>query len=290
MKNSLFMRLVALFVGLWAWAPALSQSASPAPTASAVAYRLKHPGEAMRTKYVLLVETWKANHQAFIRDHPDLFREQVRQVFLSYVVNPRDVRVEIAPTTQEQLQRGFFPHIVFEFHDGDFDTGRVHHLLVDMKDVQLDFENVLLWDRIRFANQGHIEYLCEIGEEDLNNAIFKSGERKKLKIKNARIELSDGSMRLSGRVPHGLGSTNVRVDGSMKVVDGSKIHFTPTSLKLSILPMPAFVAREIFSRINPIADLTKLKFDATPDLIMSKTNKLFVLTKGMQAEVEKGGP
>ena len=283
--------LLALLLGL-AHANARAQSPAPSPSASGTVASKDHPGAEIRQKYALLVETWKANHQAFVRDHPDEFRDQVKNVLLSYVQNPRDVRVEIAPTTQPQLQRAFFPHIVFEFRDGDFDTGRVRHLLVDMRDVQLSFEDVLLWDRIRFVNQGKIEYICEIAEEDLNSAIFKSAEsqKKKSNFRNAHIELRNGSMRLSGRVSHALGSTNVRVDGTMKVVEGNKINFLPTALKLSILPLPGFVAREIFSRINPIADLARLKFDATPDLILSRQNRLYVLTKGMQAQIGKESP
>lgn len=270
MKNALLMLVLA---------PALAFAAAPAP-------HVKYPGAEIRQKYVLLVETWKANHQGFIRDHPDLFRKHVHDVFLSYVVNPASVRVEIAETTQEQLQQGFFPHIVFEFRDGDFDTGKVKHLFVDMKDVQLDFENLLLWDRIRFVKQGNIQYICEITEDDLNNAIFKA-DKKKMPLRNPRIELREGTMKLSGGYKHALGTTNVRLEGSMKLVEGTKIHFQPTSLKLSILPIPGFVYRQIFEKVNPIADLAKLKFDATPDLITTRQDRLYVLTKGMMDQIGK---
>ncbi len=247
------------------------------------------PGEALRTQYGLTAATWKANYPKILADDPNRMRLHLEQVMYSYVQNPREVRVEIAPTTPAQLLEGFFPRIQFEFRDGLFDSGQVSHLVVDMRNVKLSYEELLLNDRIRFVDQGKVDYLCEVSEEQLNHAIFEQGG-KKMNVKNPKIELRNGSIRFSGRVKHGLGSTNVRVDGSMKVVDGTKIFFQPSSMKLSILPMPGFVAREIFSHLNPIADLSRLQMKAAPDLIVSRTDRLFVLTHGMEPLVPKDKP
>jgi len=256
--------------------PAPAASPSPMPV---------HPGDVLRRKYGLLAQTWKSILPRIIEDDPEQIREHLRQVFYSYVVNPKQVTVEIVPTTREQLLAGVFPRVQFEFHDGQFDTGTVRHLVADMHDVTLNYEDLLLNDRIRFDHEGKIDYLCEVDEAEFNRAIFDAD--RKMNVRNPHIELRDGSLRFTGKVKHGLGTTSVRVDGCMKVVDHTKIFFQPSSLKLGILPMPGFIAREIFSRLNPIADLSKLKMNATPDLIVSRPARLFVLTRGMENLVGK---
>ena len=279
MKNALLWAVMTVLVAAHACA---------ATGSSPVSYDAK-PGEALRAKYGLLVQTWRDRLPKILEDDPEQVRKQVERVLHAYVVNPREVRVQIAPTSAEQLAEGSFPRIVFEFRDGMFDTGKVTHLLADMRDVQLNYEELLLYDRIRFEKPGHVEYICEITEKELNHAIFELGD-KKLNVKNPHIELRRETLRFTGRVPHMLGSTNVRVDGTMKVVNGTKIHFVPSALRLSIMPMPGFVAREIFQRINPIADLDRLKMKATPDLIVSRTDRLYILTRGMQSEIGKDRP
>jgi hypothetical protein len=82
-----------------------------------------------------------------------------------------------------------------------------------------------------------------------------------------------------------VGLTNVRVDGNFET-QAHKLNFVPTGLKVSILPIPGFVTRQIFSRLNPIADFTKLYIKAEPDYIRSVPGRLYVITKGMKDKIQ----
>lgn len=237
-------------------------------------------GYPFRLKHNLTEFTFKDTVAKVLREDPAGVREHLRKVFLSYVENPADARVDIAPTTSAELAAGHFPRIVFEFRRGLFESVLVEHLYSEFVDCELNYLELLVHDRIRLVKQGRIDYLTEIHEVDLNKAIFNSS--KKLKIRNPRLELREGSLRFSGDVRHGLGHTFVRVDGTMRLVDRNKINFQPNSLKVGVLPMPGFVAREVFQRLNPVADLTKLKFSAPPDLIVPRPDKLFILTKALE--------
>lgn len=246
-------------------------------------------GYPFRLKHNLTEFTFKDTVAKVLAEDPEGVREHLRKVFLSYVEKPEEVKVDVAPTTKEQMVAGRFPRIVFEFRRGLFESILVEHLYSEFVDCELNYLELLVHDRIRLLKQGRIDYFTEIHEPDLNKAIFNSS--KKMNVRNPRLELRDGSLTFSGRVKHALGSNYVRVDGTMRLVDKTKIHFQPNGLKVGVLPLPGFVAREVFQRINPVADLTKLKFSAPPDLIVPRRDKLFILTKRLEDRLpERAGP
>lgn len=261
---------------------ALATGLTPA-CAGAPIPREQRLGYAFRLKHNLTENNFKSVIPQVLEEAPDEVRDHLKRVFLSYVEKPEQVRVDIAPTTHEQLKEGRFPRIVFEFKRGLFETIQIEHLYAEFVGSKLNYEELLVNDRIRVLDQGRIDYITEIDEADLNKAVFNSG--KKLNVRNPRIELRNGSVRFSGNVKHGLGYTFVRVDGTMRVVDKTKIHFQPSSLKIGFLPLPQLVAREVFQRINPVADLAKLSFTATPDLIVPRQDRIFVLTRALQDEI-----
>jgi hypothetical protein len=268
-------RTFAAFILAWWSLGGLSVAGADLPLA--LTQQLGYP---FRLKHNLTEVNYKDTVAKVLREDPAGVREHLRKVFLSYVVNPEDAKVEIAPTTPAELSAGHFPRIVFEFRRGLFESILVEHLYSEFVDCQLNYLELLVHDRIRLVKQGRIDYLTEIHEADLNKAIFNSS--KKLKMRNPKLELREGSLVFSGYAKHGLGHTFVRVDGTMKLVDKNKINFQPNGLKVGVLPMPGFITREVFQRLNPVADLTKLKFSAPPDLIIPRPDKLFILTKALE--------
>jgi hypothetical protein len=234
-------------------------------------------GYGFRAKFGILEETWKTAYPKAAEQDPEAVRDFIRQVFLSYVEKPREVKVELAPTTQEQLAQGRFAWIRFSFQDGLFDSIPVKRLESEFRDVQLNVHDLTCVDRIRLIEHKKIDYYVEVTEADMNTAVFTSGGKLK-NVRNPRMELNENSIRFSGGVKRLFGYTNVRVDGMLKVVDKNKINFVPSALKVGVVPLPGFVTREIFQRINPLADLGRLNMNAPPDHIIVRPDRVCILT------------
>jgi hypothetical protein len=254
--------------------------ATAATAAVAIAAAVAPTGTVLRQRFSLAPPTLRTGVYRIVAEDPEQLREHIRQVFLSYVDQPREAAVDLAPTGKAELMQGLFAHMRFAFRDGGFEGISISRALLSLKGAVLDLGEVLLFDRLRFKSPGKVEFLLEISEAELNRFVFGA---RKLNVINPRIELRNESIRFSGKVKSGLGYTPVQVEGGFKIVGGAKIHFLPSRTKVFGVPIPGFVSREVFDRINPIADMERLKIKAHPDLIRSRRGRLFILTDGMKA-------
>jgi len=234
---------------------------------------------ALRQRYDIRPENLRLNLYRIVNQNPEVLRDCVRESFRSYIEQPEKILIDLAPTSRFDLLQGNFSRIRFEFTSGKFEGILVNRTEVDIGRPVINLFELLLHDRLRFRAQGPVDFLVEISEAELNRSIF-SGTKGHTLI-DPHVQLRDGSIRFSAKVRYGLGTTSIRVDGSFKLVQGTQIHFVPSGLKVSILPIPGFVARQVFDRLNPIADLSRVSFKALPDIILSRPGRLFILTSGM---------
>ncbi|MBI4840530.1 MAG: DUF2993 domain-containing protein [candidate division NC10 bacterium] len=251
-------------------------SAAPAPPSP-----LK-PAEALRQKYQLTPATLKRSIFKIVNEDPDGLRQTVGAVLKAYVEAPREFDVELAPTNRFDLMQGSFSWVKLSMSGGLFEKIGISHAAVELTNAVLDMGELLLADRLRLRSYRSLEFLVEVSEAELNRFVF--AEAKSPSVQFPKVELKNGTIRVSAHV-RSFGK--VALEGAFEVVEGSKINFVPSSLRVGILPLPGFVTRALLNRVNPVADLTKLNIKVRPDLIVSRPGRLFVLTTGMKKVLEK---
>lgn len=242
---------------------------------------------ALRARFGIGRDTHREGILRMVRREPELLQERVRQAFIAYFERPLEIRVELGPQTTVQGFSGTFPHIRLRVRDAVYEGILVSRVVIHLSEVMVDLSQLLFDDRLRFRRLGRYQFYVEIGERELNRYLFASG--RSLSVETPRVELRDSGIRLSGRVRSPLGWTHIRVDGRFEVADETRINFVASGLKVAGLPLPGLIAREVFNRINPVADLARLNLRVKPDRIVTRTRRLSVLTHGMEQFLNEAG-
>ncbi|HVK03129.1 MAG TPA: DUF2993 domain-containing protein [Armatimonadaceae bacterium] len=129
----------------------------------------------------------------------------------------------------------------------------VGKLTLDLRDVSVDRKAGTLED------VGATRFSALLGERALNDYV----RRQRTDVRDLRVSLGkDARLTVRAR-PELLGypTLPVEVRGTLKprgIAGGTTLDFVPDRARLSILPIPLFVAEHVAARLNPVVDLSGL--------------------------------
>jgi uncharacterized protein YpmS len=165
-------------------------------------------------------------------------------------------------------------------------NGHMRHVRIEGTDVQIDpkltvAQIVIDMDDVHY---NHKRQITRIGStlfkasvtEAMVNHFAEQGQAKEYK---AKATLTDGSVKVDC-VARLLGAgMPVSFTGKPQIAHGNKINFVVDSASAAHLSIPAAIANKILDRVNPIIDMSTMKFPVTLDTISVKQGSIDVSGK-----------
>lgn len=152
-------------------------------------------------------------------------------------------------------------------------NGRINKLKIEGEEVQIDPK--LLVDRLmvdmddvhfnpKTREVQRVEktiFQATVSEEAINKYITQSDASEY----NASVKLEPGKVQVAF-VPRVLGvNVAVSLTGKPEIIHGDKVNFVADSGSVAHLPVPSYVINKVLDKINPILDLSTMKFPVTLD-------------------------
>lgn len=262
----------------------------PTPTDTSPAPPAIPPGIALsariREEFELTPENFDRKFYRVPSTAPELVMERIKLAFLAYIEGPRNLRYETSPPVPRLLMQGKIEKVEIEFEDGVYDGTRIERAYAKLERIQIDYRELIFNDKLRFREQGKVDFLFLIPEDQLNAIIQRTGAKSK-KLRSPKLTLAKDLIQFSGELKSPVGFTSFRLSGRFVVKQKDEIHFEPERLKVGILPVPGLLSRTLFDRVNPIANLEELYIQVRPELIQSYPGRLYVLTGGLKPMMER---
>lgn len=162
--------------------------------------------------------------------------------------------------------------------------GKIDQLIIDGTEVQInenlciDHMNIVM-NKVRFNPQTHkvkevesTTFEGELTSKTINSYISKDKDSKY----KAQIRLEDGKV-IVDAAPGLLGiSVPVSIKGSPVIREDTKVNFVADEASLSIIPVPAFIVNRLLNGVNPVLDMSQMKFPVTIKDITIKKDKIIV--------------
>jgi len=199
----------------------------------------------------------------------------VRHALPDYIGPARSYSVNVHGDSAAIL-KGRIERLEIEGEDVQVDPKlSIGHLYVDMRNVRCDVKTRAL----KTVEQASVDAL--ISEAAVNRYIVQTRGDSSLTVK-----LEPGKI-LVQFLPKVLGvGVPIAVSGTPVIVGGDKINFQADSASLGRLPVPAPVVNKALDAVNPVLDLSTMRFPVIlRDIIIEKGN---VRVKG-NAEFKLGG-
>lgn len=150
------------------------------------------------------------------------------------------------------LVRGRVPQIRLRGNDVQLKNG----IVVDRLDVILSGVKFKLDQTITGIDSA--EFTASLSQENLRDYLRKS----RSDMTDAEVELGDGKLVLSAK-PRVIGiKTPVLLEGTMEIVDGTKLNMVLSKLTARGIRVPGFVRGRIQHDINPVMDTTQMGMQA----------------------------
>lgn len=216
---------------------------------------------------------------------PALVIKRVEETLFSYLDRPENMKLSIVPETDAKLLAGGFKELTFSFENSVVKDLKIRRAFVHVTDCVVDFEQMLVHEKFRFKEQGKVDLLLTVTEEDLNDVMRRKTSSRK--VRNGRLDFRPGQVRFTGGIKLLFFNNQVRVAGRISVRNGNELYFSPQWMNLDFLPIPPFVLRAVSRRMNPVATLEKLKFSADLTIIETTRDSMYVATESMRSEVER---
>ena len=223
----------------------------------------------------------KEIHEMVFRDDT-LFREKLRSAMERYVDNPESVSVSLTPHDKGKMLAGHFKEIRIEMKEALVKNLLIEKAIIHLYDPVVDYEALLARRKFRFKHQGRAECLLVVQEKALNDLFHI--KRKKLKVRNPRIDFRRGHIRFSGSIRTLFCNQKVRVAGVLVPKPGGQVHFHPRWLNIGILPIPRFILRTVARRVNPIATFDAFSFDLSLGAIETTDDRIYISSAGFHEE------
>ncbi|HET6455727.1 MAG TPA: DUF2993 domain-containing protein [Armatimonadota bacterium] len=146
--------------------------------------------------------------------------------------------------------------------------GKIERLYIEGKDVQVD-PNLLIgrliddMDQVRFHPTSHkmksveaTSFEAVVSEKAVNRYIEQTRDSES----QLGVELQPGKI-LVKFVPN-IGGMDVliAIAGTLSVAQGGKVNFEADKASVAHLPIPALVANKVLDRVNPVLDMSAMKF------------------------------
>jgi uncharacterized protein YpmS len=176
----------------------------------------------------------------------------IRDALPTYIGPAKSYTVSVDGSATEMLN-GHIRHLHIDGTDVKIDPKlTINALAIDMDDVHYNSKRQL-------TRVGSTLFKTTVTEPEVNQ-YAEQGLGRDYKPK---VTLSDGQIRVNC-VANILGvGVPVAVTGKPEVVHGTRVNFVADSLSAAHLPIPAAIANKILERINPILDMSTMKFPIT---------------------------
>lgn len=160
--------------------------------------------------------------------------------------------VRIQKTSASRLVRGSVERLVVDASGVQLDAyTRLERIHIVVHDLVIDEDEV----EIGSAREGLIR--VEVTEVDINRYLSSRHARHEPEVK-----LLPGAIVASIRSPLRGASSRVTATGRLLVEEGLRLVFRADEVDLELLDVPGFSERYVEERINPLVDLSKLKYPA----------------------------
>jgi len=171
--------------------------------------------------------------------------------------------------------------------DGDSTAmigGKIERLHIEGKDVQLD-PNLLVsrlvvdMNEVRFnptsrkmKSVGSTSFEAVVAEKTVNSYI------KATRGSETEMTVQLQQDRILVRVVPSIGGVDVliQVAGGLSVTNGDKVNFTADKSSVAHLPVPALVVNKLLDRVNPVLDMSTMKYPVTLSGISIKKGSVSV--------------
>lgn len=207
------------------------------------------------------------------------------------------IRSQIEKGIRDSLPEHIGPARKYKVHVSGSESammdGRINRLLIEGTGVQINDDlsvdrMSIIMDKVRFNPRTHAvkgvestTFEAELSSETLNSFISKVKDDKyrvKIRLYDGKAVVDAAPGLLGIRVP-------VSVTGSPVIREGNKADFVADEASLSIIPLPASIINKLFKEVNPVLDMSQMKFpiiieDITieKDLIIVKGRAEFALS------------
>ncbi len=202
---------------------------------------------------------------AKIASDPGIIEKKLISSMNKILENPASLSIVLTPINAENTARGRFKKVSVHTARGSVDNLALNRADIDFEDVQLDTTKLLNEEKIDPVSMSNIYMDVSVLEADLNK--FVEAKSKSIKVDRPRIEISSGSMRLSGSTRYGLVKVEFWATGELSVKDQREIWFHARKMKVNRMTMPRSFVGMIVKKINPVLNLEKFPFKLNLDAI-----------------------
>lgn len=163
-----------------------------------------------------------------------------------------DYEVRIQKTSAARLVRGRVERLVVDASGVRIDQHlRLESLHLVVHDLVVDEDEV----DVRSAREGILR--VELTEADINRYLRSRHARHE-----PQVTLLPGEIVAAVRSPLGGSSSRVTARGRLLVEEGLRLIFRADEVDFELLDVPGFSERYVEERINPLVDLSELKYPA----------------------------
>lgn len=179
--------------------------------------------------------------------------EKAVRGYLTDYIGPARYRVKIHKD-DTNLRRGYISHLTVQAQELTTKSGfRIRHLDADLYGVRFNRKARTIQGVERSAFTAYVT-------EEAANAYLATNNRG---LSGLKVNFETGGIRVSA-APTLLGvAIPVSLRGSGSAREGNHIYFSPDTLAVSRLNLPAAAVRYVEQRINPVFDLDDMKLPAT---------------------------
>lgn len=165
----------------------------------------------------------------------------------------------------------------------DMLNGLIGQLHIEGTDVQIDPNLLLsnLWVDMIEVRYNTSREVTSVKETKLGATVSESVVNKYIELSrkgedNLSVEFEPGKV-LVKFVPNVAGvNIAVTVSGKPEIVGGNKVNFVADSGSVARVPMPAYLVNKILDRMNPILDMSVLKFPVSLSKITINAKSVLV--------------
>ena len=164
-----------------------------------------------------------------------------------------NLQVTVVPYADQNLtNQGRFHSITVRADSASRSGIAMKPLYIKALDVVVDMPKLFAADpKVDTKSRGKTQLHIEINEDDLTEGLRQAQDV----IPDLAASLKGGQITLTGTYRMLVGN-KFKMAGKLKVVDGAKINFVPTAVKVNGIPIPVSGVKVVLAKINPLLDLS----------------------------------
>ena len=188
--------------------------------------------------------------------------DAIRKALPNYIGPAKNYDVKTSGSATEMLG-GKLDRLIIEGEDVQVDPNlTISKLFVELKDVRVDTKTRAM------KHVGSTAIRATISEAAVNKYIAVSRGSSNLTV---RIEPDKINVAFTPTVA-GVG-VPLNVTGTLSITGGDKVNFEADEASVGRLPVSAYVVNKGLSMVNPVIDLSTMKFPVTIERIALKKGK-----------------